>query len=533
MYSAPLLINDAQQWRKYFIETPPLEDFATDHVLSGWGFLQYENCWTKRFFLFLPKFLCWFPTSEKGALFQGCVYLLGASTIIDTDFEALPPPPVHNPPVSNPMTPLTIKSVIPLQPSDDTSTPEEKRWIRLLLFTGHQRDQWNHHIQSISKLILIDQHTAKTQTNPERDVDESSEDSIPEPTSPQSNICRISEPTNVQRRFHVAYDSANGFDVESISSMGAGSDEMERIVQFMQRYYNPTASQSKHLSLNDGSKSLKDVLDPRDVNSVYKDFVRIDAGSQGEVFRAVRIEDKLVVAVKKIHLRNEKKELPALEQEILALMGADHPNIVKVFSCHRNGLEVSIVMEYMCRGKLTQILEDTRFNDSQIAYIMTHILNAVGYLHEHNQMHRDIKSDNVLVDLHGNLKLGDFGFTTTFGESNKRKTVVGTPYWMAPEVIRGDPYDGAADVWSLGILGLELCDGEPPWMDMAPMKALYVIVTQPAPKVQNVSRHTPLCCEFISKMLVKDPNSRPTIQQLLSHPFLKTAAKDGSFLVSR
>ena len=106
------------------------------------------------------------------------------------------------------------------------------------------------------------------------------------------------------------------------------------------------------------------------------------------------------------------------------------------------------------------------WSEAQIAFVCKMCLKGLSYLHRHHRLHRDIKSDNILIDLDGNVKLADLGFAIGLTpERSRRTSVVGTPYWMAPELIRGLEYDSKVDVWSLGITVIEMAEGEPPLMD--------------------------------------------------------------------
>eukprot|EP00760_Papus_ankaliazontas_P028826 PhM_4_TR4006/c0_g1_i1/m.102924 len=564
----PFLEEDAAAWRRWSQVTPPLEDFMDQHVLSGWGFKLTHKImgqpWQKCFFIFVKKWLLLFSSSEKGAKLLGCVYLIGSS-VSTTPKQPLPAPPSHTPAVATPAPSLTVTSIIPRVPDGNYKD------LVVLLFTEEQQASWARHIEGVSKLIMIDQQAkaaagataagAATAT-PQKKTTSPARGGIPQV---------IGDPRDIQQAIHVVRDDSAEFGLRGLpdhflvllkqsgltkADITAHTKEAIQVLEFHERYIEQKAAAAAAAATTDTSTMtassqddltdnclspqtllshemrLDDILDPRKINTVVKDMVRLDAGSQGEVYRARRIADNVPVAVKQITLRNEKKELPALEREILTMHSAHHENVVNMFSCHRMGSTVWIVMELMTGGKLTDVVDAKRgnFSDAEIAYIMRSILSGLSYLHKHNQMHRDIKSDNVLIDDDGNLKLGDLGFTARYGQEDKRKTVVGTPYWMAPEVIRGDAYDYRADIWSLGILGLELCDGEPPLMDMPPMKALYVIVTQPAPRVKMTSMHGKECCDFMAAMLVKDPNHRPNCETLLQHPFLKASTPNGAFL---
>lgn len=146
-------------------------------------------------------------------------------------------------------------------------------------------------------------------------------------------------------------------------------------------------------------------------------------------------------------------------------------------------------------------------------------------------MHRDIKSDNVLIGESGAIKLGDFGYATQLtSERNKRNTIVGTPSWMAPELVTGDNYDTKVDVWSLGIVAIELADGEPPYIEESQMKTLFLITTQDSPTVSAPENWSYEFLDFIRRCLVKQPEERSNCPDLLEHPFLMSGrAAEGEF----
>ena len=207
------------------------------------------------------------------------------------------------------------------------------------------------------------------------------------------------------------------------------------------------------------------------------------------------------------------------------MSGSSHPNIINFYSCYLPSKDTLwISMEYMSGGKLTDLItRNETFSDEDVAYVAKTLCSALAYLHERGLLHRDIKSDNVLIDkTTGKLALADFGFGADLTDGRKfRETVVGTPYWMAPEVIRGDPYDDRADIWSLGILLLELVDGEPPNIHLSQMKALYTIVSSPPPEPK--SQRGPELHDFVSQALQTNPEGRAAATALLDHSFLTLA----------
>ncbi|KAG2393599.1 hypothetical protein C9374_007130 [Naegleria lovaniensis] len=190
--------------------------------------------------------------------------------------------------------------------------------------------------------------------------------------------------------------------------------------------------------------------------------------------------------------------------------------------------ELWVTMEYVSGGKLTDLIGDNnvihhRFLESEIAAILIPILKCLHLLHtKYGVIHRDIKSDNVLITRDGKIKLADYGFCAE--NTGRRRSVVGTPYWMSPEVVSGAEYNEKTDVWSLGILILELANGTVPLMEHTPIRALFLIRSQPPPTFTSSSEWSDVFHEFLSKCLEKDPQKRASVEELLQHDFLKNAS---------
>ena len=183
-----------------------------------------------------------------------------------------------------------------------------------------------------------------------------------------------------------------------------------------------------------------------------------------------------------------------------------------------------LVVELMM-GSLTDLIL-SRFSsltESIIKYILKEVLLGIKVMHDQFRIHRDIKSDNILISLDGSVKLADFGYAAqlTF-ENEARRSVVGTPSWMAPELVTGAEYGVAVDIWSLGIVGIEMAKGEPPYLDESPMRALYLISTRPAPSITVLEGWSSEFVGFIAACLNKDPSQRPSCESLLSHPLMQS-----------
>jgi len=185
-----------------------------------------------------------------------------------------------------------------------------------------------------------------------------------------------------------------------------------------------------------------------------------------------------------------------------------------------------VIMEFCDGGCLTDILDEfatIALSEEQIAYCCRETLKGLVYIHDGNRIHRDIKSDNLLLTMKGEIKISDFGYAAQLGESKtKRNTIVGTPYWMAPELIRGQDYTNKVDVWSLGIMVMEMCEGEPPYMEFPPLRALFLITTKGIPGLKEPESWSDSFIDFTTKCVDIDFNERPSSHQLIAHPLMST-----------
>ncbi|XP_077522305.1 serine/threonine-protein kinase PAK mbt isoform X1 [Amblyomma americanum] len=260
--------------------------------------------------------------------------------------------------------------------------------------------------------------------------------------------------------------------------------------------------------------------DPRDN---LENFVKIGEGSTGIVCIATEKPSGRQVAVKKMDLRKQQRR-ELLFNEVVIMRDYHHPNIVEMHDSFLVGDELWVVMEFLEGGALTDIVTHARMDEEQIATVCKQCLKALAFLHSQGVIHRDIKSDSILLASDGRVKLSDFGFCAQVSvELPKRKSLVGTPYWMAPEVISRLPYGPEVDIWSLGIMCIEMVDGEPPFFNEPPLQAMRRIRDMPPPKLKNTHKVSPRLQGFLEKMLVRDPGQRATAFELLQHPFLRQA----------
>eukprot|EP01105_Mastigella_eilhardi_P025222 TRINITY_DN679_c0_g1_i5.p1 TRINITY_DN679_c0_g1~~TRINITY_DN679_c0_g1_i5.p1 ORF type:complete len:701 (+),score=145.19 TRINITY_DN679_c0_g1_i5:49-2103(+) len=272
--------------------------------------------------------------------------------------------------------------------------------------------------------------------------------------------------------------------------------------------------------------SLEELVSQGSPFEMYKKVKKIGQGGTAVIYLAINTATQQQVAVKKMSLTPEN--VPVMSNEIAIMKSSHHPNIVDYFDSFLEKSHLLVVMEFMSGGCLTEILEQyesgLHLNEGHIAYICACTLRALNYIHSLNRVHRDIKSDNVLLTSNGEVKLADFGFAAQLTQERaKRNTVVGTPYWMAPEVIGGQSYGTKVDVWSLGIMMMELLEGQPPYMEIPPLKALLMITTQGIPPLKTPDAFSTDIRGFLARCLEVTANARADTVELLQHRFLSRA----------
>uniref|UniRef100_A0AAV2JGY0 non-specific serine/threonine protein kinase n=1 Tax=Knipowitschia caucasica TaxID=637954 RepID=A0AAV2JGY0_KNICA len=266
--------------------------------------------------------------------------------------------------------------------------------------------------------------------------------------------------------------------------------------------------------------ALQMVVDKGDPRSYLENFVKIGEGSTGVVCIATEKHSGRQVAVKMMDLRRQQRR-ELLFNEVVIMRDYQHRNVVEMFKSALVEEELWVIMEYLQGGALTNIVSETRLTEEQIATVCEAVLQALAYLHSQGVIHRDIKSDSILLTLDGRVKLSDFGFCAQISKDiPKRKSLVGTPYWMAPEVISKSPYGTEVDVWSMGIMVVEMVDGEPPYFSETPVAAMKRLRDEPAPSVRNINQISPVLKDFLDRMLTRDPLERASATDLLEHPFL-------------
>ncbi|XP_034069251.1 myosin-IIIb isoform X4 [Gymnodraco acuticeps] len=264
----------------------------------------------------------------------------------------------------------------------------------------------------------------------------------------------------------------------------------------------------------------------------------IGKGTYGKVYRVINKKDGSQAAVKVLDPINDVDEEIEAEYNILSSL-SNHPNVVKFFgmfykSDNLSGGQLWLVLELCNGGSVTELIKGLLMRsqclqEPVIAYILYSALLGLQHLHNNRIIHRDVKGNNILLTSEGGVKLVDFGVSAQLTSARlRRNTSVGTPFWMAPEVIACEQqydysYDARCDVWSLGITAIELADGDPPLSEMHPVKALFKIPRNPSPTLRNPEQWCRSFCHFIGQCLIKDFEARPSVTHLLEHPFIKQA----------
>ncbi|XP_035764971.1 mitogen-activated protein kinase kinase kinase kinase 4 isoform X4 [Neolamprologus brichardi] len=284
------------------------------------------------------------------------------------------------------------------------------------------------------------------------------------------------------------------------------------------------------------AKSLVDIdlASLRDPAGIFELVEVVGNGTYGQVYKGRHVKTGQLAAIKVMDVTEDEEEEIKLEINMLKKY-SHHRNIATYYGAFikksppGHDDQLWLVMEFCGAGSITDLVKNTKGNslkEDWIAYISREILRGLAHLHAHHVIHRDIKGQNVLLTENAEVKLVDFGVSAQLDRTvGRRNTFIGTPYWMAPEVIACDEnpdatYDYRSDLWSCGITAIEMAEGAPPLCDMHPMRALFLIPRNPPPRLKS-KKWSKKFFSFIESCLVKNYTQRPPTEQLLKHPFIR------------
>jgi serine/threonine protein kinase len=270
--------------------------------------------------------------------------------------------------------------------------------------------------------------------------------------------------------------------------------------------------------------NIQDVVtNHEDPEEMFQLLEKLGEGSYGSVHKGLHISSGTIVAIKIVQINNE---IQSLKKEISILKECRHPNIVGYIGSYIKKGNLWLIMEYCSAGSVADLIKVTKktLDEVQIASVCQAVLRGLEYLHDTKKIHRDIKAGNVLLDHKGVAKLADFGVSAQLANTlSKKDTVIGTPYWMSPEVIARSLYNKKTDIWSLGITAIEMAEGEPPYSHIHPVRAMFVIQKNPARTLTEPHKWSNEFNDFVKKCLTIDPKQRPTSKELLIHSFIRRA----------
>ncbi|TPX34793.1 hypothetical protein SeMB42_g07262 [Synchytrium endobioticum] len=269
----------------------------------------------------------------------------------------------------------------------------------------------------------------------------------------------------------------------------------------------------------------------------------IGYGSSAVVYQATYKPLQRHVAIKLIELDQfERNQIEELRKEIQIMSLCKHSNLLRVYGSFVHDSKLYIVTPFLSAGSCLDIMKTAYpdgMDEAAIATILKHALLGLEYLHANKLIHRDVKAGNLLMSGDGIVQLADFGVSISLSDTGERKgvrkTFVGTPCWMAPEVMEQNGYDYKADIWSFGITALELANGHAPFAKYPPLKVLMLTLQQDPPTLDIHSakhKYTKTFKEMIDSCLQKDPTKRPTPEKLLQHSFFKNNAKKPNYLAT-
>jgi hypothetical protein len=295
-----------------------------------------------------------------------------------------------------------------------------------------------------------------------------------------------------------------------------------------QKRKRPTTAANQATLKTLSGEEFEKIVRHENPKNLFSHLLSIGSGGFGEVFTAESNKDGSKVALKVMPLGNltNSEFIAKHTNEIEAMRRLSHPNIVQFQDVFLHDSQIWLCMEYCDGGTLENLYQEVYLTEAEIGYFIRQICIGLNYLHIQQLAHLDIKSENILLNLNGGIKIADFGLVREVAADKETLTsMVGTSYWMAPEVIQRKPYGQKVDIWALGCVCLELAEGRPPRHELGSLRAMFLAGTQGPPAFNahpdNDHPWSEKIVDFLKQTLHMDPKRRPTAAQLLEHPFLQ------------
>uniref|UniRef100_A0A6B2L3K4 Non-specific serine/threonine protein kinase n=1 Tax=Arcella intermedia TaxID=1963864 RepID=A0A6B2L3K4_9EUKA len=359
----------------------------------------------------------------------------------------------------------------------------------------------------------------------------------------------ITTPFNIEQKVHVNFNISTGFEglpydwevilgMDRIPKKEVNAQSSVNCEVLKNNTHNtpagyPAVTEFIPIPEKEPTLSLQDLVSDPSRKDVFTNLNKIGDGASGaRVYIADWKESNMEITIRTTPINNKENQ-KLLCSEINFMKTSIHPNIVQFIDTFIVNNDLWIVTEHMNGGSLKDILEqfeNVKLDESQISYVCLMTLRALNYLHKIHRIHRDIKSDNILLNNKGEVKIVDFGYAAQLTKARpSRNTVIGTPYWMAPELIEGQDYGIKVDIWSFGILLREMLESEPPYIEFPPLRALFMVTSKGIPPLKEEHKYSPELVQFYNQCLEKDVEKRPTSDLLLEDPFLLKACSSEKF----
>ncbi|XP_071312564.1 serine/threonine-protein kinase PAK 3-like [Agelaius tricolor] len=335
---------------------------------------------------------------------------------------------------------------------------------------------------------------------------------------------------HVPRKIHTDSDT-EAAAAAAAPSQGAFAPQLKKwsLSTWFTSRADPAAAQQQEMA-GDSLEQQRRMVKMENPIIKYIELENIGSGTFGDVCKALDTATGGEVAIKKINLQGLVRKEGTFN-ELMVMKINKHRNIVNYLKSYLVDRQLWLIMEYMDGGTLSDVINETHVSEGEIATISRECLQGLDFLHLNDVIHQDVKSSNILLKTDGSVKLADFDlFAQLTPEQGRQSSVARTSGWLAPEVVTGQPYGPKVDIWSLGIVGIEMVEREVPYWNATPVLPQLLIAIQGTPKLQQPNRFSPCLRDFLSCCLQTDEEQRWSAKDLLQHPFV-TFAEPASSLV--